>query len=95
MDDKVVHLIERAAVRAGDTADLSRWLRTYAAAIDAGNFGQLETLVLLVEQKDGTIGRASSSVENVMPLDTYRLAGLLQAAGLDVLNHAPNFLSGG
>lgn len=77
MSDTVVRLVDHAAVPAGENAELARWLRSYADSIDAGRFGNLREVVLVVERDDGRLGIATQGTGRLRR-STY--VGLLQRA---------------
>jgi hypothetical protein len=74
VSDSVVRLIERVACPTGGNVGTAEWLRGYADGIEAGVYGEIDTVVLLCERKDGRMGKASQSVNR---LDTARLVGLM------------------
>ena len=57
----------------GSNADVSARLRGMADAVDAGDWNEVKSVVMLVEEMDGTLARMVFGY----PMDTTRVAGLL------------------
>lgn len=76
----VVRLVDKARVLVADNAALADWLKNWADGIADGSFGEVRSLIVLVENKQGQLFKVSQATS---ALDKARFVGLLHlAAGL-------------
>ena len=76
----VVHLVDLAAIPVADNAAIADWLKNWSEAVADGSFGEVRSLIVLVENKRGRLFKVSQAVGQ---LDHARFIGLLHiAAGL-------------
>lgn len=71
----VVSLAEYASV---PTSDMRAWAHDWLDSIMDGEYGEVKSLVLVVENKDGEVNHVSQSTGK---MDGYRLIGLLTHLG--------------
>lgn len=78
MTAEVVRLIDRTpGIACSDVDDLCDWLTGWASAMKEGDYGDIRTVVVVVENDEGRLGVISQSL-NI--LDGARLCGLLTLA---------------
>lgn len=66
----------------GSNVDVSAHLRGMAESVDSGEWGEVRTVVMLVEEMDGKVSRMVFG----SPTDTTRFAGLLFTEATRIAN---------
>jgi hypothetical protein len=77
VNGEVIRLIDRSPNGAAGNEDLANWLRKWADAFGAGNYGDLQSLVVVVENKAGLV---ASVPQAIGALPNMQLIGLLTIA---------------
>lgn len=75
--NNLVRLVERAPVPVGGTQGLADWALEWLAALEAGEYGEIRSLIVVVETQTGDLATISQATG---VLDTARLVGLLTLA---------------
>ena len=73
----IVKLIDTAPVPCGGNEQLGDWLTQWAAALGEGKYGDLRSLVLVIERTDGQV---ATITQTTGVFDGARVAGLLAYA---------------
>lgn len=74
MSENVIRLVDYVPQPTNATPDLVSWARDWLELLARGDYGELTSLVLIAENKEG---RIATVAQGVRPITTVQLVGLL------------------